>query len=267
RRLGVCVELGVLHARTGARTSATARAVAEAVVASPHLELRGVSGYEGSVPGEPDEEKVVAIRAFLARMADTFTELEPLFEISDPILTAGGSAYFDLVVEAFTGVPKARVIIRSGAYVVHDDGIYRRSTPAATRTGPVLQASVNVWARVISAPEPHLVLLDVGKRDVPYDSGLPEVQAVLRGGAAIPLPGRIEFTGTNDQHGYLRINEPGDLRVGDVVKLGLSHPCTMFDKWRSVLLIEDSTEDSAEDSGVDSGVGFPRVRGAIRTFF
>jgi D-serine deaminase-like pyridoxal phosphate-dependent protein len=169
------------------------------------------------------------------------------------VITAGGSALFDLVVEILgpiaAGTPNGRLVLRSGAYVVHDDGTYKRSTPAATRTGPVFVAAAHVWARVISNPEADLVLLDVGKRDIPYDAGLPVVQKVVRDGELIDVPA-AEIFNTNDQHAYVRLTVPGSLAVGEIVRLGLSHPCTMFDKWRSALLVEGD-----------------RVLGAVPTFF
>jgi D-serine deaminase-like pyridoxal phosphate-dependent protein len=115
----------------------------------------------------------------------------------------------------------------------------------------VFTAAANVWARVISNPEPDLVLLDVGKRDIPYDAGLPVVQKVMRAGRLVDAPAAEVFA-TNDQHAYVRLAEPESLAVGEVVRLGLSHPCTMFDKWRSALLVEGAR---------------PRVRGALPTFF
>ena len=275
RPVGVCVELGVDGGRTGARTDELARTVAHAARDSDRLELRGVAAYEGSVPGQDEADKVAGVRAFLARTGRTFVAFAGLLETPEPILTAGGSAYFDLVAEelstAAATVPGARLVLRSGAYLVHDDGLYRGSTPAATRSGPVLEAAAHVWSRVLSVPEPHLALLDAGKRDLPYDAGLPELQRVVRAGTdeVVAAPG-CTVTGTNDQHTYVRLDEPGSLAVGDVVRLGLSHPCTMFDKWRTVVLVEPTEPGgAAEPSGVGGSgpQGVPTVRGALLTWF
>jgi D-serine deaminase-like pyridoxal phosphate-dependent protein len=43
----------------------------------------------------------------------------------------------------------------------------------------------------------------------------------------------------NDQHTFVR---GADLNVGDVVRLGLSHPCTAFDKWRLIPVVSDVDE-------------------------
>jgi len=45
--------------------------------------------------------------------------------------------------------------------------------------------------------------------------------------------------------------QAADLAVGDLVGLGVSHPCTTFDKWRMLLLVDDDD----------------RVTGAVRTLF
>lgn len=41
----------------------------------------------------------------------------------------------------------------------------------------------------------------------------------------------------NDQHAFLHTSTP--VHVGDRVVLGLSHPCTMFDKWRLIPVVDD----------------------------
>ncbi len=41
-----------------------------------------------------------------------------------------------------------------------------------------------------------------------------------------------------DQHTYL--GDPGDtLKPGDLLRFGISHPCTAFDKWRVIPVIDD----------------------------
>ena len=42
----------------------------------------------------------------------------------------------------------------------------------------------------------------------------------------------------NDQHAYLRLNQGHGLEVGDLLAFGLSHPCTTFDKWQVLLLVD-----------------------------
>jgi D-serine deaminase-like pyridoxal phosphate-dependent protein len=156
--------------------------------------------------------------------------------------------------------------VRSGCYAIHDDGLYRDTTPAATRSGPHFIAAAHVWARVLAVPEPGRAVLDAGKRDLAYDSALPQVIQIYRADATghgshlSPVAvGDATITALNDQHGYLSFGpvENNALRVGDTVKLGISHPCMVFDKWRSVLLLDPSSDPSAGGT----------VRGALSTFF
>ncbi|NDK32209.1 alanine racemase [Nesterenkonia haasae] len=246
RPLGVCVELGAPGSRTGIRTLRQARATAEAINASDTLELRGLAAYEGSVPrppegstGTPQDRHAEAIRGFLSQVREAFIELSDLHRTSTPLLSAGGSAWFDLVAEqlapALDQVSGSRVVLRSGAYAIHDHGHYSNVTPGAQRSGPHFQPAATAYTRVLSTPEPGLAILDAGKRDLPYDIHLPCVLGVHRDGHWQSID--AEVYSTDDQHAYVRL--PSDtLRVGELLRLGLSHPCTMFDKWRSVLLVE-----------------------------
>lgn len=262
RPVGVCVELGMPGVRTGARTITDAIAAAQAVAASPMLALRGIAGYEGNAPGHTAIARAEAAAEFLDRLGGAFTACADLFETETPLVSAGGSAYFDLVAgrlgPAVDAVPGSRIVLRSGCYLVHDDGMYRDSTPRAARGGPEFRAAAHVWSTVLSAPEPDRALLDVGRRDVPFDAGLPLPLDVLRltPGADVRVGAEgLRATDINDQHLFLHMQTPGALEVGDVVRLGVSHPCTLFDKWRTVLLTEGSTP------------GAVRVRGAVTTRF
>jgi D-serine deaminase-like pyridoxal phosphate-dependent protein len=191
--------------------------------------------------------------------------LSDRFEVSETVLSAGGSEFFDRVAAILgpegsqSAQLRTRVVLRSGAYLVHDDGLYRSATPSTRGTGPKFEPAMNVWARVISLPELGLAYLDAGKRDVPYDAGLPEVQSLRRtssDGTVIttPLEGH-ELFAVNDQHSFVRIPHDSPLRVGDVVRLGLSHPCTAFDKWSLIPVVDDAS------------ASIPVVVDLVRTYF
>ena len=82
--------------------------------------------------------------------------------------------------------------------------------------------ALHALARVVSRPEPELALLDAGKRDLPSDLDLPVV---------LDVPGAT-VTSLADQHCFVRLPPDAELAVGDVVQLGISHPCTAFQLWR-----------------------------------
>jgi D-serine deaminase-like pyridoxal phosphate-dependent protein len=65
---------------------------------------------------------------------------------------------------------------------------------------------------------------------------MPVVLEVLRHGAPAPSDG-VVFDRMNDQHGF--VAHRGQLEVGDVLRLGPCHPCTAFDKWPLIPLLDD----------------------------
>jgi D-serine deaminase-like pyridoxal phosphate-dependent protein len=234
----VYVELGAPGGRTGARGVAAAADVVRAVRAAPGLRLAGVSGYEGSYGRDRTPSSVAAVRAFLRDLVSLARSVDA------ETVTAGGSAYPDLVAEEFAELdPAVRKVLRSGAYVAHDHVHYAHLSPFP------LRPALRVWAVVISVPEPGLALLNLGKRDTSFDLDLPIPLAVLRDGTSLPLDG-VSVTELNDQHAYLS-DPAGALRVGDWVECGISHPCTMFDRWTALPVVD------AND----------RVTDLIRTFF
>ena len=61
----------------------------------------------------------------------------------------------------------------------------------------------------------------------------------------------LEIRSLNDQHAYGRVGAGLELEVGDLVGLGICHPCTSFDKWRVMPVLDEDD----------------RVVDAIATFF
>ncbi|MBM7802305.1 D-serine deaminase-like pyridoxal phosphate-dependent protein [Curtobacterium luteum] len=238
--LPVLVEIGFPGGRTGVRSPADGVALARAA-RSAGLEVRGVTGYEGGLPG-PDEAREY-VRGVLAATA----AVRPLVTATRTLLSMGGSAWFDAVVDAVADRPDdVDVLLRSGASLTHDDGFYAERTPFARHPEEGrLEAAIRVWGRVTSAPEPGLALVAVGKRDISFDEGLPVVREVRPGGTArarpvTPVPGSVTVTRLDDQHCYLRTTPDAPaVAPGDVVVFGVSHPCTVFDKWREVLVLAD----------------------------
>jgi D-serine deaminase-like pyridoxal phosphate-dependent protein len=81
----------------------------------------------------------------------------------------------------------------------------------------------------------------MGRRDVSFDQDLP---------VPLSLPGSA-VTKLNDQHAYLRVGPADRVEVGDWLAFGISHPCTVFDKWQLIPELDHND----------------RVVGLIRTFF
>lgn len=261
RRLPVLVEIGFAGGRTGCRTDSGALAVARAAAATGTLRLAGLAGYEGNIGARNGEQGSQAqtldlVTSFCRRLrtlADTLRASTLGGE--EFIVTAGGSAFFDVVARELTagGTGGITAILRSGAYLTHDHGFYAAVSPAARGSSPApgLRPALELWAQVLSRPEPRLALLGAGRRDAGFDQGLPVPLRAVRRAAGIGLAGigltGIGLTGSrlaelNDQHAYLRLGPGTDLAPGDLVGLGISHPCTTLDKWRVIPVVNDDDQ-------------------------
>ena len=260
RPLPVLVEIGHAGGRTGCRTDEQALEVAKAAEATGTLTVAGVAGYEGGLHGENQADTLELVAAFCRRLrgfADAVTAAGA-GRGGELIVTAGGSASFDVVARELTapGATSVTVILRSGSYLTHDHGIYARASPAARGAAgaPDLRPALELWALVVSRPEPGLALLGAGRRDVGSDAGYPvPLRVVRRDGSRSGGPGTgggggaggshgidgWRVTDLNDQHAYLHLPEDAVLAPGDVVGLGISHPCTTLDKWRVLMVLND----------------------------
>ncbi|MEI8057706.1 MAG: alanine racemase [Actinomycetes bacterium] len=250
--LQVLVEVGHLDGRTGIRGVEGAIALAEAAAASPSLVLRGIAGYEATVPGIRTAEGLASVDEFLDQLAlITRHAFRAGWLSTDPILTVGGSMYIDRVQSRLAALPGEgiEVVLRSGCYLTHDHGLYETASQITPASQPQLQpepepqprwqAAVEVWARVISRPEPDLAILNAGRRDLSHDQGLPTPVATYRNAGEVARTDELTAFALSDQHTFVRLSPGADLRVGDLVALGISHPCTTFDKWRVLHVVDD----------------------------
>ena len=164
---------------------------------------------------------------------------------SEIILSAGGSTFFDraaIVLGAAALSAPTRVVLRSGCYVTHDHGSYGGPAPLADEPGqPAFAPALELWSDVLSTPEPGRAIAGYGRRDAPFDAGLPvPLERFPGGGTAVaPQPVAATVTGLNDQHAYIDTADAPELAVGDRLVCGIRHPCTAFDKWRQVLMLDD----------------------------
>jgi D-serine dehydratase len=257
RPLQVLLEGGMAGGRTGCRDLAAALAVARAVeAAGPQLALRGVEGFEGLIHSDSPKDDAAAVARFLDFLGEIAVACEQarLFSGDKLILSAGGSAFYDIVVECFRRAGVKReflLVIRSGCYLTHDSKMYREAFehiserhPELAKLGAAPEPAFEVWAYVQSRPESKKAILTMGKRDVSYDVDLPMPLKWFRPGAGgtnavrAVAPGHV-VTGLNDQHCHMTVPDDSPLAVGDMVGFGISHPCTTFDKWQVVPLVDD----------------------------
>jgi len=247
-RLNVMIEYGVPGGRCGCRTEAQVLELADAVLAQPSLALTGIEGYEGVIHGD---HAISGIKAFAASLVRLAVELQDkgAFALDRPIVTASGSAWYDLIAEAFDGQAvreRFLSVLRPGSYVVHDHGIYKDAQCCVldrrAELSEALRPALEVWAHVQSMPEPGFAVIAMGKRDVAYDAGLPNPLRRYKAGV-LPASGDdvsgCKVTAVMDQHAFMTVAPDCELKVGDIIAFGTSHPCLTFDKWRSGCLVDD----------------------------
>ena len=93
---------------------------------------------------------------------------------------------------------------------------------------------------MLSTPEPGLALVGMGKRDVAFDEGLPTLLQLRdpRTGKRYGVTGPT-VTSLNDQHAFLDVPSGMELQVGQWLMFGISHPCTQFDKWHLIPVVDE----------------------------
>ena len=250
KRFDTLLEIGVPGQRTGCRTLDEALALAQAIARSPALQLGGIECYEGSVAHCDSEHDAKEVTALVRRVTEAARQCDQqkLFADANIMLTAGGSAVFDLVVPLLRtqGLSKpVQGILRSGCYITHDHGNYMRFLKHVEQREGLdasLRPALEVWTMVQSVPEPGLALLTGGRRDLSYDLEMPVPVRWARRTerTATTTPAGWTISALNDHHAYLRYDPASAApAVGDRVALGISHPCTTFDKWRWLPLVDD----------------------------
>lgn len=256
RPLQVLLEVGTVGGRTGVRSLEEGVALGRAIkAATPVVALRGIETFEG-VNGGSDhrhvELAVLAMMDMVAALARVGCE-ENWFAPGEVLLSAGGSAFFDMaasVLGAVEGQREMQVVLRSGCYLSHDSLHYERmQTRMRERAGALwgggeaLRNALEVWAHVQSVPEAGRAICTLGKRDVSHDLELPQPLWWFRPGLHdVPqqTPPTWRCVALNDQHAFV---DAGDgampWHVGDLVGFGVGHPCTTFDKWPLLLVVDD----------------------------
>lgn len=241
RALSALLEVGYRDGRGGVRDRLQAMAVADAVAASPHLELAGIECFEGLIDAGEINRTLERVDAQLDEVASVAEELIDAGRLPcEPLVSAGGSAYFDRVLARLGRLP-GRLVLRSGCYVTQDGGFYARVSPLAGRGRgrPALRNALELWSAVVSRPEPELIIAGFGKRDAPYDQGLPSPTHWRHDGVDHSLPVQSELVGLNDQHARIRVPASCPVAPGDLMRCSVSHPCGAFDRWRMIPVVDD----------------------------
>lgn len=252
RPLPVLVELGHDGGRTGCRTLEDALEVAILTRNAPGIALAGATGFEGTVCSDRTPACLDEIRVFLDRLGSLVARLraDGLVETEETWVSAGGSTFFDLVVDHLgtAGGVADRLLLRSGRYVAHDSGQNERVSPfTGHERERRFHAAIEAWGAIVSRPERDLAIVNFGRRDVPFDQDLPIPFSVRnRSGERRDVSGTVIVERLNDQHAFCRIEPELSIEPGDLLGCGVSHACTAFDKWRIIPVLDD--EDRVIDA-------------------
>jgi len=243
----VLLEMGMPGGRCGCRSVEEALALAEAIASSAYVELVGVATYENIFNLDDFARSLGLVDEMLGTVRELMSRLDSegrFAHLDEVVVSAGGSIYFDRVVEDLTDwhltVP-VRTVLRSGSYITQDAVYYGDLSPLGGRaaSGPRLRQSLELWAMVISRPESELAILGLGKRDAAHDRGFP-IPFAIRHKSEPPTPATgLKVLSLNDHHARCGMAADRVLEVGDLVGLHISHPCTSFDNWRLLPLVDD----------------------------
>jgi D-serine deaminase-like pyridoxal phosphate-dependent protein len=229
------IEVGTDNGRGGVRDPDLVTIIAKNISEDSRLKLRGVTGFEGAVPNaartSAGEDSVTKFCQKIVAAANNAYQYKSENEF---IISAGGSAYFEIVASELNKFDKPRILLlRSGGYVTHDSKFYEEIYPFRDSDDLLLPA-IEVWAQVISAPEIEFGVLNLGKRDVGCDLHNP-IPVAKYSSKLSKFSGEIEKL--NDQHGFMRSKE--EFAISELIGLAISHPCTTFDKWRLIPLVNE----------------------------
>ncbi|CAF0865029.1 unnamed protein product [Rotaria sordida] len=250
KRLQVLLEIGVHNGRTGIRTDEDERIILNSLAQYQNsLALVGVELFEGIL----NEEK--SIRLMLQHAVACLQRLINSNQLarSPPILTGGGSVWYDIVAEEFSKVdPTIDIILRSGCYLTLDRGIYHRAQTCILERSSIvrdiskndaLRPALQIWAYVQSIPETNQAIIGFGNRDAAFDKYYPIPVLHYRSEWSKPIEikhDKYQITKMMDQHAFMTCPSDHNLIVGDIIVFDISHPCLTIDKWRKILLISNN---------------------------
>ncbi|CAM3383856.1 alanine racemase [Occultella aeris] len=255
--LPVLLDIGRPGGRTGVRDLDEARAVVARVRATRGVRLAGSAAYEGAIGGDPSRADIAG---FATHVLATHREVVLPVIGPDAYLSIGGSDHLGEVTDGLSDATAAdgRVLVRSGVSIAHDDWHYRHAQDQAPPNAPRFRPALRLVATVLAVHDDGVALLDVGRRDAGHDNGLPVPLELWRHGEVLDVSGADQrpVSAMNDQHTFVPSGTFGRQPVvGDLIVLGISHPCTTFDKWRDIVEVDGRlTPDSV-------------AVGLVRTYF
>jgi len=200
--IGVLIEVNIGHNRCGVAPFEPALELARKVQESPGLDFMGLMGYDGhcTLKVAEAEREELSIKANTL-LAETRRYIEKAGIIVETVSGSGTFTYrFASKVEGITEIQAGTYLLMDTAFKEH--GVHE------------FECTLSVLTSVISKPSyPNangLVIVDVGRKSISIDLGVPEVK----------FPNGAIVRSLSDEHGRVIINDPAlDLQVGGKIEL------------------------------------------------
>lgn len=223
RRLRVMLAVDSGLHREGIRRDESAHRLAAAIDADPRLELAGIYSHEGQFYGANHANRSDDVARMLDHLSGLRDAIDPSLE-----LWPGCSVSARAVIEAGSGRVQA---VRPGAYVFGDLSLTKNADVM-----PWDQVALQVLATVVDKPADDLALIDAGTKTFSSDR-------TAEGIMAVPADGRnLEVFKANEEHGYLRGADLGQVRVGDRIAFVTAHVCTVVNLANEVQVVGPNQE-------------------------
>ncbi len=164
---------GMLN-RCGVSSAEMGSELAVEISKLPNVRLRGVMGYEGGLPENPDAEEGKSLtRQALERLVRVSNAIEDR-GLAVELVSCGSSTSYKVAADT-PGITE----IQAGSYILMDTYHHRFS--------PEFDYALWVVAQVISLPKPDRAILDAGGTAISGDAGLPELRAKTSGMKIVEL--------------------------------------------------------------------------------
>lgn len=223
KKVNILVEINVGLYRCGVAPEESSLDLVQKVSRLDNIVFRGLMGYEGGLfikDVQEKKEKCTKANTLLLRTR----ELIETNGFNVEITSAGGSNTYNL-----TGLCPGITEIQVGSYVTMDSH--------DREFGLDFEQALFVMSTVISRPDKTRAVIDVGKKAISCDEGLPLCK----------IDG-INLFRLNEEHGHIKIeNSESSLSVGDKIELVPSHGCTTIPLFDEYVIIRDDCVECIED--------------------
>lgn len=210
RKLDVLLDIDVGHGRTGVPPG-KAMDLAEKILSSGHLRLRGIQAYAGHVQHIPRYEgRRKASRDSLKKAAAVFKQLQGRAESCTIFSASGtGTARIDLAIEELTE-------LQAGSYALMDaEYLAIESVDGSDESD--YQPALTMLTTVVSGPHGRQVTVDAGLKALYRDGGRPRVLN--------PEYDKLQYDWFGDEYG--KLTAPGRAALlpepGTILELVVSH--------------------------------------------